>query len=115
MLSKIQVWDPGTKIRDLGSRKNLSRIRIPGSNKREIPDAGSGSATLLSREEKKILDEKSVPTTRRHWAGRKMWLVRAGESITSFTEYLDVFKMYKKCKLSINMDTLITRCCENKK
>ncbi len=45
------------------------------------------------REEKK-LDERSVPTTRRHWAGRKIWLVRAGESITSFKEYLDVINMY---------------------
>jgi hypothetical protein len=38
------VWDPGSRIRDPGSGKNLFRILEPGVKK--APDPGSGSATL---------------------------------------------------------------------
>jgi hypothetical protein len=38
-LSKIWVWDPGSEIRDPGSRKNLFRIPDPGVKK--APDLGS--------------------------------------------------------------------------
>ncbi len=43
-LSKIWVWDPGIKIRDLEYGKNLFRISDSGVKK--APDPGSGSATL---------------------------------------------------------------------
>jgi hypothetical protein len=42
LLSKIQVWDPGTG--DLGSRKKP----IPDTGSKKAPDPGPGSATLLS-------------------------------------------------------------------
>jgi hypothetical protein len=44
-LSKTWVWDPGSKIRDLGSGKNIFRIPDPGVKK--VPDPGSRSATLF--------------------------------------------------------------------
>ena len=44
-LSKIWVWDSGSKIRD--PEKNLLRIPDPGVKK--APDPGSGSATLVSQ------------------------------------------------------------------
>jgi hypothetical protein len=40
MLSNIWVWDPG-------SGKNLFRIPDPGVKRHQIPDPGSGSATLI--------------------------------------------------------------------
>jgi hypothetical protein len=43
--SKIWVWDPGFRIRDPGTGKNLFRIPDPGVKK--APDPGSGSATLV--------------------------------------------------------------------
>ncbi len=46
-LLKIWVWDPGSGIRDPGSRKNLFRIPDPGVKK--ALDPGSGSATLNAR------------------------------------------------------------------
>ena len=44
-LSKTWVRDPGSKIRDLGSGKNIFRIPDPGVKK--APDPGSGFATLF--------------------------------------------------------------------
>ncbi len=38
-LSKIWVWDPGSKIRDPGYEKTYSGVK-------KAPDPGSGSATL---------------------------------------------------------------------
>jgi hypothetical protein len=78
----------GFRIRGPGSTKNL--FKIPESTRYRIPNPDPQHCYL---KEKKF-DERSVPTTRRHWDGRKIWLVRAGESITSFKKYLDVNKMY---------------------
>jgi hypothetical protein len=47
MLSNIWVCDPGSEIRNPGSRKNLFRIPDPGVKKAPDPGSGSGSATLL--------------------------------------------------------------------
>jgi hypothetical protein len=92
MLSKIRVYDPGTRTLD------------PRSRKKYIPDPGRHrihNTTILEKEEEKKLDERSVPTTRRHWAGRKIWLVRAGESITSFKEYFRCHQ-HSTCLRNVN-------------
>jgi hypothetical protein len=54
-LSKVWVWDPGSGIRDPGSGIRKKSIpdpgaRIQGSKRHRIPDPGSGSATLVFRE-----------------------------------------------------------------
>ena len=46
-LSKVWVWDPGSRIRDPGSGKNLFRIPDPDPGVKKAPDPGSGSATLV--------------------------------------------------------------------
>ncbi len=43
-LSKILVMDPGSRIRDPGSGKNL--FQIPDLGVKKATDPGSGSATL---------------------------------------------------------------------
>ncbi len=37
-VSKIWVWDPGSRIRDWGSRKTYSGSQIQGSKRHQIPD-----------------------------------------------------------------------------
>jgi hypothetical protein len=43
-LSKIWVWDPGSKIRDPGKKPNPD----PSPGVKKAPDPGSGSATLAA-------------------------------------------------------------------
>jgi hypothetical protein len=52
MLSNIWVWDPGSVIRDPEKTYSGSRIPDPEVKRHQIPDPGSGSATLPVRPHK---------------------------------------------------------------
>jgi hypothetical protein len=51
-LLKIWSWDPGSEIRD--PEKTYSGSRIQESKRHQIPDPGSGSATLPWRKWMKL-------------------------------------------------------------
>ncbi len=58
-LQKIWGWDPGSELRDPGSRKNIFRIPDPGPEVKKAPDPGSGSATMLPAHLDNVLDKGS--------------------------------------------------------
>ncbi len=63
-LSLNMVWDPGFKIRDPGSEKNI--FWIPDPEVKKAPNPGSGTATLFMTKQK---DRFSILTQKRSVIG----------------------------------------------